>query len=272
MRKYFRSIALLPVAVCLFWSSTAQALARQEISTDTALSNVSEITVPRGHSVVLQFQNDHYIQSLWIDDPTIVGIATNRPLCGQTGSRQCGYASSARLTQLSGAVALPGTHFSSQDGVSTLVSVSTTNRSGTNPQIYQFKLNIVNASTASTSLVAVVPDRSRSEEYTNSLLRSIRPNYDLEKIRTGRDMAVQQGIADTNSSAWLALENFLSMTQRGIGIEAAIDATAVSIELLAELERMVELTPSPAALFTYSYNCCASYSPFFSSSDLAVLL
>lgn len=250
MRQYFCSIALLPAAAFLLWSSAAQALARQEISTDTALSNVSEITVPRGHSVVLQFQNDHYIQSLWIDDPTVVGIATDRPLCGQTGSNQCGYASSARLTQLSGAVALPGTSFSTQDGVSTLVNVSTTNRSGTNPQIYQFKLNIVEASTASTSLVAVVRDGGRSENYTNSLLRSIRPNYNLEKVRIGRDMAIQQGIADTNSSAWLALENFLSMTQRGIGVEAAIDATEVSIELLAELERMVELTPSPADSFT----------------------
>ena len=251
MKYYYRLLAVLSVTACLSWANVAKALTRQEIPSNRALNNVSEITVPRGHSVVLQFQNDRYIQSLWIDDPRIVGIATDRPLCGQIGGSQCGFATSARLTQLNGSLDLPGSSFVDGNGLSTLVSVSTTNRNGTNPEIYQFQLNLVTAQTAGTSLVSVVPNSPRNApNNADSLLRSIRPNYDLEKVKAGRDLAVEQGLADVNSNAWAALENFLILTDDGIDIEEAIAATEVPIDLLAELERMVELAPTPVASFT----------------------
>ncbi|EDX82586.1 hypothetical protein S7335_1290 [Synechococcus sp. PCC 7335] len=232
------------------WANVAKALTRQEIPSNRALSSVSEITVPRGHSVVLQFQNDRYIQSLWIDDPRIVGIATDRPLCSQNNGSQCGFATSARLTQLNGSLDLPGANFVDGNGLSTLVSVSTTNRSGTNPQIYQFQLNLVTAQAASTSLVSVVPTSQSDANNTDSLLRLIRPDYDLEKVKAGKELALERGLADVDSSAWTALENFLILTDDGIAIEEAIAATGVPVELLAELERMVEHAPTPVASFT----------------------
>ena len=248
MKYFLSSLAALTAAFNVSFSSAAIALTRQDISSQTALSSVPEITVPEGHSVVLQFQNDHYIQSLWIDDPTILGIATDRPLCSGFNDNRCGFATSVRFTQLSGDIALPGASFANDSGLSTLVSISTTNRAGNNPLIYQFLVNTVSSQTADISIVTITPNRQAAtqvaEDNTTALLRSIRPNYDLDKIRHGRELAVRQGIADTASEAWIALESFLVLTDSGASIASAIQATEVPLRLLAELERMAELSPS----------------------------
>ena len=221
--------------------SPARALTKLEITDRTARETVPEIIVPGGHSVLLSFNNDRYIQSILIDDPSILGVATDRTLCGgQSASSGCGFATAMRLTQLSGGIDLPGASFSSGGGLATIVSVVTTDRTGGDSEIYQFLVNTTGTVTSDISMVSIVPSSgSTNRQPTDSLLENTRRNdFDLPKIESGQRSAIQQGIADTNSEAWQALEQFLELTDKGQSVSDAIAESGVPTALLGELERM----------------------------------
>ncbi|MEO1396010.1 MAG: hypothetical protein AAFV90_24195 [Cyanobacteria bacterium J06634_5] len=227
----------------LLWAMPSLALTRTEIDDSTAMSTVPTVTVPGGHSVVVSFDNNRFIQSLWIDDPAILGATTNRPLCGQqAASNGCGFATAVRLTQLTGALDLPGTSFRQSNGLATLVSVSTTNAQGTDPRIYQFTVNTTGNTTSNTSLVSIVPSRDTTNASSTDTLQALRRpgrgRYNLSEIRSGHGTAITRGIADVESDAWLALEEFLIMTDEGISIAKAINDSGVPAALLTELERL----------------------------------
>ena len=230
----------LVVSLSLLWALPSIALTRTEIDDSTAMSSVPTITVPGGHSVVVAFDNDRFIQSLWIDDPAILGATTNRPLCGQqTASSGCGFATAVRFTQLTGSLNLPGASFRQSNGLATLVSVSTTNAEGSDPQIYQFTINTTGEVTSNASLVTIIPNRGTANSGSTDVLR--RPGqgrYDLDGIRAGHGTAITRGIADIESAAWLALEDFLVMTDSGMSVSEAISRSSVPASLLSELERL----------------------------------
>ncbi len=233
-------IGAVAVAIPWLWSFPASALTRTEIAADTAIKTVPEIVVPGGHSVVLSFENDQYIQAIWVDDPAILGVATDRPLCDETASNGgCGFASSARLTRLNGALSLPGSSFSQGDGLATLITVITTNANGDRRQTYQFLANTTSSSTSNVSLVSIVPAMSASR--LESPLR-LPGEYSVTSIRSGRNIALDQGIADVDSAAWRALEAFISMVDSGTDTQQAIRESQVPTSLLSELQQMGELS------------------------------
>ena len=228
-------------AILLASASPANALTKIEITEQTAQETVSEINVPGGHSVLLNFQNGQYIQSILIDDPSILGVATDRALCTEQSSSGCGFASAMRLTQLSGGIDLPGTSFRQGNGLATVVSVMTTDRSGGDSEIYQFLVNTTGSVTSNVSMVTIVPsaDVVDGDHTVSDLLASVgRLNFDLSSINAGRRSAISQGLADTKSEAWQALERFMALTEEGASITEAIARTGVSTALLSELERM----------------------------------
>ncbi|MEM6453185.1 MAG: hypothetical protein AAF703_23070, partial [Cyanobacteria bacterium P01_D01_bin.105] len=225
--------------------SAAQALGRTQLPTEQALETVPKIVVPVGHSVVLSFDNDQYIQSLWIDDPSILGVTTNRPLCGsQQRIGECGFATSIRLTQLAGHLDLPGTSFVRGEGRATLITVSTTGADGGGDQLYQFLLELSDAPTVEASLVSIVANEQipaaapQTPPTLAALQRSRQSAYDIAQVERGRDMAVVQGLANVDSQAWQDLEEFLRLTGNGVGVSAAMSQSGVLPILLKELERM----------------------------------
>lgn len=227
-------------ALLLAIARPVSALTKIEISEQTAQETVQEIAVPGGHSVLLNFENNRYIQSILIDDPSILGVATDRALCvGQSAGSGCGFASAVRLTQLSGGIDLPGSSFRQGNGLATVISVMTTDRSGQNSEVYQFLVNTTGSVSTNVSMISIVPSASVNDLPESDLLASVgRTNFDLQGVAAGRENAISQGLANTKSDAWQALERFLELTADGESIAEAIARTGVSTDLLAELERM----------------------------------
>jgi len=238
MRKPF-ALALIAAAL-LGIPVPANALTKIEITEQVAQATVPEINVPGGHSVLLNFENGRYIQSILIDDPSILGIATDRALCtSQSSSSSCGFASAMRLTQLSGSINLPGASFSQSNGLATVVSVVTTDRSGTNSEIYQFLVNTTGSVTSNVSMISIVSNVSGNDQNLPIIRERVsRTDFDLYSIKAGRRSAISQGLADTESEAWQALERFLDLAEAGQSITEAILQTGVSTVLLGELERI----------------------------------
>jgi hypothetical protein len=222
-------------------AAPVKALEKIEITEDIAQGTVPEISVPGGHSVLLNFENDRYIQSVLIDDPRILGVATDRALCiGQSTGGGCGFASAMRLTQISGGLDLPGVSFSQGNGLATVVSVMTTDRSGDDSEVYQFLVNTTGSS-SDVSMISIVPSSQQpvETEVSSSLGRNTtRSSFDISQIKAGRQSAIDQGLADTDSDSWLALEEFIGLVEEGESVANAIAKTEVPVALLTELERM----------------------------------
>ncbi|MEO1349086.1 MAG: hypothetical protein AAFW84_09850 [Cyanobacteria bacterium J06635_15] len=224
---------------------SAIALERMEIDTQAAQERVPVITVPGGHSVVLSFDNGQYIHSIWLDDQSILGIATDRPLCGDENANdsECGFARTIRLQRLSGQLDLSGPSFSTNVGEATLLTVITTDNRGDNPQTYQFLADTTAQAPSNVSYVSIVPASAQAPDSLSILQERLQErsgaNYDIEAIKTGREVAIAQGLANQASQAWLALENFIDLVENnGYQINVAISESAVSIELLDELQRL----------------------------------
>lgn len=231
------TIALLGGTVAL----PADALTRIEIDDTTATTSVPTLEVPRGHSVVLSLDNGQYIQAIWIDDPSLVGVATDRPLCsGGTSAQNCGSASVVRLTSLGGSIDLPGASFGQGNGTATVMTLITTDAGGTNRQTYQFTVNAITGR-SDVSHVAITPTITTSPSSAQprvniQALRDIK-TFDIDAVRTGRDIVLANGRANTNSLAWQNLESFLSLLEQNPDVESAASSSGVNRALLAELER-----------------------------------
>ena len=238
MRKTF-AIGLIAAAL-LGIPVPANALTKIEITEQIAQATVPEIDVPSGHSVLLNFENGRYIQSILIDDPSILGLATDRALCtSQSSSSSCGFASAVRLTQLSGSIDLPGASFSQGNGLATVISVVTTDRSGANSEIYQFLVNTTGSVTSNVSMISIVSNANGGDQDLSATRSRVsRTDFDLYSIEAGRRSAISQGLADTDSEPWQALERFLELVEAGQSITEAISQTGVSTVLLGELERI----------------------------------
>lgn len=237
MKYQFLAFGLAVVAA-ISKISPAYALSRVDIETQTALSSVPQVTVPTGHSVVLDFKNGDYIQSIWIDAPSLVGLTTNRPLCSTASSSDCGFATSLRLTQLTGSLNLPGVSYA-DDGLNTIISIQTTDRNGGNANIYQFVVNAISAATADATLISIVPaaPAEEPESVLSTLRRQQRPqSFDLAAIRIGKAYARTSAQADMASEAWAQLETFMELAET-LPIAEAIARSGVSIELLSALQR-----------------------------------
>ena len=230
----------VPVVAALLFSALAapaSALERLTLGTPEALSGVPEIIVPSGHSVVLEFKNGHFIQSVWVDDQSILAVATERPLCPRAGGRStdsCGFASLLRLRRLSGALAIPGTSFSQGGDPSTVLTVLTTDRAGGNPQTYQFTVVTTDQRPSPYSHISILPTQSRQA-------------YDLNAIERGIQVAIRDGLADHDSIEWSRLNRFLQLVQSQVPMALAMDHSAVSPELLQALERL-GVPSAPSAL------------------------
>ena len=219
----------------------ANALTRIEIDDTTATTSIPTLEVPRGHSVVLTLDNGQYIQAIWVDDPSILGIATDRPLCsGGTSAQNCGSASVVRLTSLGGSIDLPGASFGQGNGTATVITLITTDAGGTNRKTYQFTVNAITGR-SDVSHVTITPTITTSPSSTQprgniQAFREIE-SFDIDAVRAGRDIVLANGRANTNSIAWRNLEFFLSLLEQNQDVESAATNSGVNRALLVELER-----------------------------------
>ncbi|MEO0644900.1 MAG: hypothetical protein AAFZ17_01890 [Cyanobacteria bacterium J06650_10] len=233
-------IALGLISLPMILSSPAKALSK--ITVEDPIDSVTEISVPTGHNVVLSFENNRYVQAVWIDDPSILGIATDRALCGQGGGNGCGYATTLRLTRLTGAnTALQGASFQQGNGRVTVLNVITTNASGGDNQTYQFAISV--GGNSGISQVSIVP---QSTPDPSSINRRLAANVDVSQldiasVRSGMQVALDEGRANTSSAAWIALEQFIELVEAGSQHSDAALQTGVSSRLLIELERIGNL-------------------------------
>ncbi|MGC1219911.1 MAG: hypothetical protein WA883_20760, partial [Phormidesmis sp.] len=150
----------------------------------------------------------------------------------------CGFATSLRLTQLTGSLNLPGVSYA-DDGLNTIISIQTTDRNGGNANIYQFVVNAISAATADATLISIVPaaPAEEPESILSTLRRQQRPqSFDLAAIRIGKAYARTSAQADMASEAWAQLETFMELAET-LPIAAAIARSGVSIELLSALQR-----------------------------------
>lgn len=215
----------------------AQGLTRIEIEDPRDI--VPEISVPGGHNVVLSFQNGRYVQAVWVDDTSILGVATDRPLCDGQSSNNCGFATTLRLTKLTGALtSLQGASFSQGQGRTTVLNVITSDRSGQNNVTYQFAVQTGGAS--GVSQVAIVPEATTSSEATRPTLSRQKPvtAIDIELVSSGMNSVIESGRADTSSNAWAALTHFFALVGDGTNITTAATESGVNLQLLTELERI----------------------------------
>ncbi|NJM98896.1 MAG: hypothetical protein HC800_18630 [Phormidesmis sp. RL_2_1] len=218
----------------------ASALTRIEIDDITAATSISTLEVPRGHSVVLTLDNGQYIQAIWIDDPSLLGIATDRPLCADgtsTSSQNCGSASVVRLMSLGGSIDLPGTSFGQGNGTATVMTLITTDAGGTNRKTYQFTINAI---TGRSDISHVVITPTLGSDYAQSRVdvqafRDIR-SFDIDAVRVGREIVLANGRANTSSVAWQNLEHFLALLDQNQDVESAAADSGVNRALLVELE------------------------------------
>lgn len=218
-----------------FWGNGVIALERQTVADTTAASTVTPVMVSQGHSTVLNFVNGQYVQSVWIDNPNVLGVATDRPLCGSGGdSNGCGNASSIRLTSLNGSLGLPGRGYASNGGTTTLVTINTVGNQGAIP--YQFEVT-TNVPSSPVSMV-VIESTSVQSESDRPDLSVLTSRIDIEKVRAGMEAAISSGQADVDSDAWRSLESFLMLVERGQSVAGAMRISAVPVRLLNALQSM----------------------------------
>ena len=208
-------------------------LERIQLEDSVALDRVPEVVVPGGHSVVLSFKNNQFIQSVWLDDPSILTLTTDRQLCigGAIDIEQCGFSQFIRLTMVNRAsavnaplVELNGPSFSSGGGESTLLTVITTDGAGMNRQVYQFTVVTTLIRTPNISLVEIVPSRQ---------------GLTIAAIKNGAVFALANGSADRRSDDWQRLELFVELVEaRGRSISSAIRESNVSVQLLNYLQEL----------------------------------
>ncbi|MEM9946142.1 MAG: hypothetical protein AAF810_08775 [Cyanobacteria bacterium P01_D01_bin.36] len=215
-----------------------KALERTIIDDETAKTSVPVINVPSGHNVVVTMDNNQYIQSIWIDDPSILGVATDRPLCADgTRASNCGSATAMRLTQLSGAINLPGASFRQGHGLATVLTVLTTDSTGRSRETYQFTVNITNSPSAISHIA--ISSSSPQTALRDAVPPVIAANaLDFSAIKNGRDIALSTERANTDSPAWLRLEDFIQRVDNGSEMSEAARESEVSLRLLSELERI----------------------------------
>ena len=222
--------------IALGMTKPAIALERQTLSDAAAQNEVQKILVARSHSTTLTMNNGQRIQSILIDNPNTLGVATDRPLCGSSGTNSgggCGNASLVRLTSLNGEIGLPGVGYTANGGTVSIVTVVTTGRQG--EVVYQFEVT-TNVPSAPVSLISIEPVPPQVDERAS--LAMLSADIDIEKVLAGRDHAIETDQADTESPAWAALENFLALVKGGQSVTGAARVSGVPIRLLNALENM----------------------------------
>lgn len=229
--------ALATALLCAF-SPQVYALERLQIGEQDALNTVPKIIVPGGHSVIIEFNNEAYIQSLSIDDRAILAVAPlDRPLCDRASgpSDTCGSATILRLQRLTGALAIPGVSFSQDGDPTTLLTVITTDRDGrSNQQTYQFSIITTDQRPSSYSHISILPTQSFQ-------------SYDLSALEIGIQAVTQDGRADLESIEWGRLIRFMELIEANVPVALAIEHSSVSPELLSQLET-IGSQASPSSL------------------------
>ena len=246
--KPFQSFLQFSLALCL-WGATAsvaQAFRVLDIQSANAQGlNGAEfptITVPKGHTITLTFHpTDHFVQSIWLDDPSWVVVSTDTPLCQQVNGGQtqggCGYASVMRIRQLSHPISFTPNErtriVQRNGGIHTILTVLAADSNG-EQYVYQFVLELINSSTNTYSVVRIIPTDTRPP----GVIISQSQNR-LAQIRRGLQRAQQQALIDTSSPEWGKLQAFLEFASSGqITVENAISQSGVSREFVNRLASM----------------------------------
>ena len=194
---------------------------------------IATIAVPRGHSINISFiESGHYIQSIWLDDPSRVVFNTDAPLCGQSAQGSCGSASIVRIRQLETPINFPG-NASSHFGRSTVMTIIATDAQNQR-YLYQFVLELTPQNTAPYTAVRIVPTATRP---LGVVLRQTQDR--LTQVQRGLQIAQQQDLLDTGSPEWPKLQQFIQLTSTGErSLEDAISQSGVSRQLIDRLAAM----------------------------------
>lgn len=231
------AIAALLLGLAALSANPAAAAGRREISDREFATSVPNIDISSGQNVVISFDNDRYIQTIWIDDPALLGVATDRPLCsgGSSRGQGCGFAQTLRFTRLSGGLDLPGASFGTHNGRATMVTILTTDANGRDRQSYQVQVTAIDGGEVP-SLVSITTGRQETTEARIDRFRQ--QTFSIEKIARGRNVALEQGMADIQSEAWQRLESFMALVERGTSTREALGESGVDARLLFELEKL----------------------------------
>lgn len=238
MKNAFSAV-IAAVFISLFPLS-AEAASRIRVPDSTFEDSAYTVNISNGHNTVIQLSNGLFISSVWIDDPSILGVATDRPLCEDgSNSNNCGFVQLIRLTAING-VDIPGQSFSTSGGRITLLNLIVTDRNGNNRQLYQFEVKLAGSSNG-VSVISIVPDGTRGVARENltlpNRLRILSGN--LIPLRNGMAAAIAVGRADESSDAWANLLKFIELMESGdITVVEAIRESQVSTRLIATLEEM----------------------------------
>lgn len=191
---------------------------------------ITTIAVPRGHSINISFiESGHYIQSIWLDDPSRVVFNTDVPLCAEDGQGSCGSASIVRVRQLEIPIGFP-TNASSNFGRNTIMTIVATDAQNQR-YLYQFVLELTPQTTAPYAAVRIVPSSTRSP---GVVLRQTQDR--LTQVQRGLQIAQQQDLLDTSSPEWPKLQQFIQLTSTGErSLEDAISQSGVSRQLIDRL-------------------------------------
>ena len=245
--KPLLSLLQLSLGLCL-WGNTAlvaQAYRVLDIQSANAQGlNSAEfpsITVPKGHTITLSFiPSGHFIQSIWLDDPSWVVLSTDTPLCQQVDGRpsqgNCGYASVVRIRQLAHPISFSPnerTRILHDGNFNTMLTVLAADQTGER-FVYQFVLDLSHSHTNPYSTVRIIPTDNRPP----GLIRSQAQNQ-LLQIRRGLQRAQQQQLIDASSPEWSKLQAFFEIASSGrMTVENAIAQSGVSREFVNRLASM----------------------------------
>ena len=232
MKKLLVGISVLAMTLI---SSPAFSLTRQQVSDLTLTSRTERINLSNGHSVTLSMDNGKFIQSVWIDDPSLLGVASDRPFCdANANANNCGNIRLLRLVSLSGALNLPGLNYQTDNGRATLMTIIATDANGGDSEAYQFEI-VMAGSSGGVSRVSIVPEQVK---VPSRAAARIRPAFsgDIVAVELGMQQVMAEGRARTDSVHWENLQEFIETVNDGEAIGDAITQTGVSRELLAELE------------------------------------
>lgn len=233
--------ALIASTLISFFPDVAKANSKIRIP-DTTFDNDSQIVnLSSGHSTTIQLDNGRYISSVWIDDPGLLGVATDRPLCegGGNSSNNCGFAQTIRLVPVGG-LDIPGQSYYTPSGMVTLLTMIVTDRSGNNRDAYQFEVRFTGVS-GGVSMLSIVPESQGNAPARNLTLpnRMAILSGNLTPLRNGMAAAIAAGQADESSDAWSNLLTFIDLVEEGdITIVEAIRESRVNTRLISALEGM----------------------------------
>lgn len=234
-------IAVAMTASVTLSATVADANSKVRIPDTTFEDNAQIINLSNGHSTIIQLANGKYISSVWIDDPGLLGAATDRPLCegGGNSSGDCGFAQTVRLVPADG-LDIPGQSYYTPNGMVTFINLIVNDANGNDRDVYQFEVRFTGIS-GGVSLLSIVPGSERNTP-SNTLTLPNRMQIlsgDLDPLRAGMANAIASGRADESSDAWKNLLRFVDLIEAGdTTIVEAIRESDVNTRLISELEKM----------------------------------